>query len=179
MGKWRYAGVDLCDANNGRGVGVTLFVQGCPHHCPGCHNPETWDFDGGHIYDDQIDNQLFQQLSKPYIKRLTLSGGEPFSNVHMCDSIASRFKQLYPQKKLWVYTGYEFEVLIEACKNAREYNTLMLGDIIRMSDVIVDGQYVDTLRDISLPFCGSSNQRIIDVQKSLEANSVVLYDLKQ
>ena len=164
----RYAGLIKDDVNNGAGIGLTLFTQYCPHRCPGCHNPETWNKDGGKEFTAETFDEIFDYFeTRKEAVRLTLSGGDPLANLPLTTVIAEEFKKRYPNKKLWVYTGYIFENLIKK----EEYQNI-LGYI----DVMIDGPFILAQRDITLPFRGSSNQRIIDVQKSLEKGEIVLYE---
>lgn len=169
MGNWRYAGVDFCDTANGKGVGVVLFLQGCSHHCAGCHNPETWDFLGGKPFTEDTEQAIMNAWSRPYISRLTLSGGDPFDNVWLSMRLAVKFKTHFHDKKLWIYTGYHFEELQD--KSEEKYFLLSIAD------VIVDGPFIMEQRDLSLPYRGSRNQRIIDIKKTLAAGKIVLFDL--
>lgn len=164
----RIAGIDTYDINNGTGFGVTLFVQGCSHHCMGCHNPTTWAFDGGSICTEAAISKLFSILGDPNIVRLTISGGEPFDNIFFVLCIAGLFKKLFPQKKLWIFTGYTYEELL---------HKPMSDLLLKITDVLVDGPFELDKRDLSLAFRGSSNQRLIDVQKSLESDQVILYQI--
>lgn len=159
----RYSGITTCDITNGEGIGVVLWCQGCDLRCPGCHNTETWSFDAGKEFTLRELDELFQELNKPYITRLTLSGGHPLApnNITTATAICREIKLSYPNKKIWVYTGYLWEEI-------KDYA------IMKYIDVLVDGAYEEDKRDITLAFRGSSNQRIIDVQKSLETNEVVL-----
>lgn len=160
-----FASIRSCDISNGRDIGVSLFVQGCKFHCKNCFNKSTWDFDGGRLFTDEI-KQKFLILAKPkYIKRVSILGGEPLA-VQNRDTVLSLCKEIkgkYPDKSIWLYTGYTFE----------DINNLKGIEYI---DIIVDGRYIEEKRDITLAFRGSSNQRIIDVKKSLkEGKTVVLY----
>lgn len=168
MNNYRYAGIETYDINNGKGFGVTLFVQGCPHKCQGCHNPQTWDFNGGKSLSSDVINELVELFKNKNIKRLTISGGEPFSNYEVTYSISSLFKEVCKEKQLWIYTGYSYEEV----QSKPEFNP-----VLALCDVMVDGPFQLENRDLSLPFRGSSNQRIIDVQKSLATNSVALYEV--
>ena len=168
MSNYRYAGIETYDINNGKGFGVTLFVQGCPHHCPGCHNPQTWDFNGGNILSADVINKVNSVCGNENIKRLTISGGEPFANFEVTYSIASMFKNNYPNKQLWVYTGYTYEELLEMP------NVIPLLSII---DVLVDGEYIQEERDLSLAFCGSKNQRVIDLKATNDTGEIILLDV--
>jgi len=168
MNAYNYAGIDTYDINNGKGFGVTLFVQGCPHHCAGCHNPQTWDFNGGNVFTFETMDRLMDIASSDNIVRLTISGGEPFENVTLCEVVASNFKEKYPNKTIWVYSGYTYEQL------TNHYDAHFLLDLC---DVLVDGPYIKEKRDLSLAFRGSSNQRIIDLNKTREYGRIVLYEI--
>ena len=163
-----YEKIDKCSVSNGAGVRTVLWVSGCDIHCRNCHNQSTWDFNSGIPFTDDTMQELLYDLSKPYIKGLTLSGGHPLDphNAPKVLEIVKRVKMVFPNKDIWIYSGYVWEDII---KDAT------LREILKYTDVLVDGAYIDELRDISLPFKGSSNQRIIDVPKSLEQNKVILW----
>ena len=163
-----YEKVDKCSVSNGAGVRTVLWVSGCDVHCHNCHNPQTWDFNSGIPFTDDTMQEILYDLSKPYIKGLTLSGGHPLDphNAPKVLEIVKRVKMVFPNKDIWIYSGYVWENIIK---------DETLREILKYSDVLVDGAYVDELRDISLPFKGSSNQRIIDVQKSLSENKIILW----
>ena len=163
-----YEKIDKCSVSNGVGVRTVLWVSGCDIRCRNCHNPQTWDFDSGIPFTEETMQELLYDLSKPYIKGLTLSGGHPLDphNAPKVLEIVKRVKMVFPDKDIWIYSGYEWEDII---KNET------LREIMRYTDVLVDGAYVDELRDISLAFRGSSNQRIIDVKKTLDSNEVILW----
>lgn len=147
----RYAGLDKCETNNGIGFGVTFFTQYCTHHCKGCHNKSTWDKNGGLTFNEKIYNELFEALNKSYINRLTLSGGDPLDNLLLSNYISINFKNNFPNKQLWIYTGYIFEDI----QNKDEYK-----QILQLCDVLIDGPFILEQRDITLKFRGSKNQRI-------------------
>ena len=163
-----YEKIDKCSVSNGAGVRTVLWVSGCDIHCRNCQNPQTWDFNSGIPFTEETMQELLYDLSKPYIKGCTISGGHPLAprNLPEVLKIVKRVKMVFPNKDIWIYTGYVWEDIIKD-------NTLK--EILKRTDVLVDGAYVDELRDISLPFRGSSNQRIIDVPKSLEQNKVILW----
>ena len=170
------------DISNGTSVGVALFVQGCSFHCDGCFNMETWDVNGGYEWNKACKIEFFNALDKPYIKRCSILGGSPLhqANVQEIFSLCKTIKEKYPDKTIWLYTGYQFED-IWIPKNCVTNNELNLtrslrNEILKYIDVLVDGQYVKELRDITLPFRGSSNQRIIDVQKTLQEQKIVLFE---
>ena len=163
-----YEKIDKCSVSNGSGVRTVLWVSGCDIHCRNCQNPQTWDFNSGIPFTDDTMQEILYDLSKPYIKGLTLSGGHPLDphNAPKVLEIVKRVKMVFPNKDIWIYSGYEWENIIK---------DETLREILKYTDVLVDGAYVDELRDISLPFRGSSNQRIIDVEKSLTENKVILW----
>ena len=163
-----YIKVTKNDIANGIGVGCVLWVSGCDIHCKNCHNQSTWDFNSGQLFTEDTMQEILLTLTKPYISRLTLSGGHPLDphNAPEVLKIVKRVKMVFPNKDIWIYSGYEWENIIK---------DETLREILKYTDVLVDGAYVDELRDISLAFRGSSNQRIIDVPKSLEQNKVILW----
>ena len=164
-----YEKIDKCSVSNGVGVRTVLWVSGCDIRCRNCHNPQTWDFDSGIPFTEETMQAILYDLSKPYIKGCTLSGGHPLDphNAPKVLEIVKRVKMVFPNKDIWIYSGYEWENIIK---------DETLREILKYTDVLVDGAYVDELRDISLPFRGSSNHKIIDVQKSLVENKVILWE---
>lgn len=161
-----YLAIDEFDVANGPGVRVTLWLSGCDHHCKGCHNPESWDFNVGKPFGEAEINNIKQLLKNPYIKGLTLTGGDPIyhSSNETLLSFLKDVKNDYKDKTIWCYTGFTFEQL---SKNLR---------MLQYIDVLVDGPFEIDKRDITLKFKGSSNQRIIDVQESLLKGEVVLWE---
>lgn len=162
----KYAQIRRMDISNGEGIRVSLFVQGCNFHCKGCFNPETWDWNGGKEFTQKEFDLLMNLCNKPYIQGLSLLGGECLDpkNIDVVTQIAKRFKELYSQKDLWLWTGYTFEDYVKD------------KEITKYVDVIVDGRFIDKLKDFNLKFKGSANQRIINVQESLKQNKVVLWE---
>lgn len=160
-----YQKISHSDVSNGSGVGMVLWVSGCTQHCFGCHNPETWDFNSGIPYTPEIETEIINSLKPDYISRLTLSGGHPLEaeNIKTVFDLCKKVKSIYPNKKIWLYTGYTWENI----------NGL---PILKYVDVLVDGKFVQDLRDITLKWKGSSNQRVIDVQKSLEKGKIILWE---
>ena len=159
-----YHNITTDDMLNGSGLRVVLWTSGCEHRCNGCHNPQTWDRDSGIKFDSNAWNEVLALLEKPYISGITYSGGDPLfpANRSIITSMAKTIHQLYPDKTQWLYTGYNYEDIKDL-------------EIMKYIDVLVDGEYIDSLRDTSLPFRGSSNQRLIDVQKSLKENKIIKY----
>ena len=171
-----YATIKWCDIANGEGVRISLFVSGCTHRCKNCFNEVAWDFSYGEVFDEEIQKKILKELRSDYIAGLSLLGGEPFEpeNQTALAPFVKRVKELYPNKPIWCYTGYILDekkgVLMEKHKN-----TPVTKELISMLDVLVDGPYVEELKDIRLKFRGSSNQRVINVKKTLETKKIVLY----
>ena len=165
----RYSQIIPFDVCNGKGIGLSLFVQGCKFHCKGCFNSETWNFDGGKEWNEEIKNKFFELINRPYIKRVSILGGEPLADENISEiyNLITEIKERFPDKDIWLYTGYEWDEMIME-SNKRHY-------IISECDIVVDGRYIEEQRDITLPFRGSKNQRVIDVKKSLEKNEIFLY----
>ena len=138
------------DVGNGVGCRVVLWIQGCTHHCRNCQNPQTWDFHKGRDFTKEYKEKLFNILSLPYIKGLTLSGGDPLDSFEDTLSLVKEIKEMFPDKDIWLYTGYTFEEILESNKS----------DILPFVDYIVDGTYKEELKDTTLAFRGSSNQII-------------------
>ena len=160
----KYAQIREMDVTNGNGIGVALFTQGCPYHCKNCFNPETWDFNKGTDWTKETENKIIELLKPEYITRLTILGGEPLieRNIEPLIALLKRVKGIYPDKQVWLYTGGDFEVLEG-----------LYEEIFQYIDILIDGRYIDDLRDYKLKWRGSSNQRIIDVQASLKSGDVV------
>lgn len=156
----RYAQIREMDISNGEGVGVSLFVQGCDIHCKGCFNQETWDFDGGKEWTEDIERQFMSLVARPYITRVSILGGEPLhpKNVHEVISIATKIKNNYADKEIWLYSGYTWRTILDSPQMIEQRK------LLEICDVLVDGRYDESLRDISLRFRGSSNQNIINLQ---------------
>ena len=159
----KYAQIREMDVTNGNGIGVALFTQGCPYHCKNCFNQETWDFNKGTDWTKETENRIIELLKPKYITRLTILGGEPLieRNIEPLTALLKRVKSVYPDKQVWLYTGGNFEVLEG-----------LYEEIFRYIDILIDGRYIDDLRDYKLKWRGSSNQRIIDVQASLKSGNV-------
>lgn len=171
-----YGTIKKNDIANGEGVRVSLFVSGCTHHCRNCFNEEAWDFSYGNPFTPETEEEILDALSPDYINGLTLLGGEPFEpeNQRALLPFLKRVRERFPEKDIWCYTGYLMDKeLLEESRARCEVTDGMLG----MIDVLVDGRFVEGLKDISLPFRGSSNQRIIDVRASLENSGIVMKKL--
>ena len=153
----KYAGLMENDFSDGCGVCVSLWTQGCPHHCPGCHNPETWDFDGGYDVPDDIRGKIIKAISANNITRnFSILGGEPLceQNLDFVLNIITAVRTAYPHIKIYIWSGYTFAELIE-----RKDNRII--DILKQANFLIDGKYIEDLRDTTLPLRGSSNQNII------------------
>ena len=147
-----YHKIEKCDVTSGVGVRVTLYISGCLLHCPYCHNPETWDFNSGKYFDKNVKDELFESLSKSYIKGLTLSGGNPMDSYVEVLELVKLFRETFGDTKdIWLYSGYTLEEIIASDRT----------EILDYIDVLVDGRYIHELRDLTLEFRGSSNQRVL------------------
>lgn len=174
-----YHNITHDDMNNGDGLRVVLWLSGCSHHCYNCQNPQTWNLNSGIPFDESAKQEIFNELSKDYISGITLSGGDPLyeNNLSEVLSLVGKIRNLFQNKTIWLYTGYLWENLINInCPLDSEWeNRILRKSIIELCDVLIDGEYIDERRDITLKWRGSSNQRVIDVKQSLAQNKVVLY----
>ena len=182
-----YHNITYPDQNNGDGLRVVVWVSGCSHHCPECQNPQTWNANSGIEFDKNAEQEVMDQISKDYINGITWSGGDPMfeSNIEIVLDITQKIKKQYPNKTVWLYTGYTYD---ELKKNFNFYQYtpfanvadkwLTRWELFSLCDVIVDGRYKKELQDVSLHWRGSSNQRVIDVQKTLAQNKIILYEDK-
>lgn len=182
----RYASIRNLDISNGANIGVALFVQGCDRnpHCKNCFNSETWDFNGGKEWTEKTKNKFMELIDRPYIRRVSFLGGECLAEQNL-DEVLKLVKQIrisYPEKTIWLYTGYNFDLLnskyneykyTSFAANADEW--LTRWEIISNVDVLVDGEYIDEQKDLTLKWQGSKNQHVIDVKQSLAQNKMVLY----
>ena len=168
-----YATIKICDIANGVGVRTSLFVSGCTHHCPGCFNAEAQDFQYGKPFDKKTEDFLISELQKSYVSGLTLLGGEPFEpeNQRALLPFVRRVRELCPGKTHWAFSGYTWEELTGVSRARCEVTDQLLS----LLDVLVDGEFVESLKDISLRFRGSANQRIIDVPASVRTGEIVLW----
>lgn len=171
-----YGNIKECDIANGPGVRVSLFVSGCRHHCKGCFNEETWDFQYGNPYTEETEETIINLLKAGYVQGLSLLGGEPFEpeNQKELVKLLRRVREAYPKKDIWCYSGYLYDV--DMVLGGRVY-TDVTEEMLSYLDVLVDGRFVEAQKDVTLHFRGSRNQRIIDVKKSREENAVVLSPL--
>ena len=203
----RYAQIRELDISNGEGVGVALFVQGCRFACKNCFNPETWDFNGGKEWTNEVKEKFLELIDRPYIKRVSLLGGECLADENLDDvlDLVTEINKRYnipqdivcnnnsdrnilnensdeirlslPNKSIWLYTGYTWDqIFTDGVFLTRDCAGWKRREIVKQCNVLVDGRYVDSERDITLKWKGSKNQRVIDVQQSLQQNRIILYD---
>lgn len=189
-----YHNLTYPDMNNGEGLRVVLWLSGCSHKCKGCQNPQTWDVNSGILFDESAKEELFRELDKDYISGLTLTGGDPLheANIDGVLDLVNEFRLSLPQKSIWLYTGYKVigisngfwgvepnvitdkvldpEKLVKGINDSKKRS-----DIISKCDVLIDGRYIDSQRDLTLPYRGSKNQRLINIPKSLQKGEVVLW----
>jgi anaerobic ribonucleoside-triphosphate reductase activating protein len=161
----RYHNITKDDMLNGEGLRVVLWVSGCTHGCKQCHNAITWDINGGLLFDEVAKRELFLELEKDYIAGITFSGGDPLhiDNRNDVGKLIDEIKCNFPNKTIWLYTGFDWD----------EIKTL---DFIKNIDVLVDGEFVYDLKDTKLHWCGSSNQKVVDVKKSLNEQNIIIYE---
>ena len=172
-----YATIKWFDVSNGPGVRVSLYVSGCRNHCKNCFNPETWDFGYGEPFTREVENNIIKGMIPDYIKGFTLLGGDPFEpeNAEVLAPFMERLREQFPEKSFWCFTGYDYEAdLLTGKKGDLDTNMRILNCL----DVLVDGRFVEELKDLNLLFRGSSNQRIILVKQSLKTDEVVLWNEK-
>ena len=157
----RYNLIRKMDISNGPGVRVSIFMQGCSFHCKNCFNPETWDFEGGQEFTEDTINKVLELSDKKEVKGLSILGGEPMhpTNIEGTTKLAKAFKEKYPEKSIWAWTGFQYEDIKDK-------------DVFNYIDVLVDGQYKDELHDPTLKWRGSSNQRVINIKESKKQNKV-------
>lgn len=165
------------DIANGEGVRTSLFVSGCRHHCKNCFNEVTWDFGYGNLFTEETMEQIFESVDHYWINGLSLLGGEPFEpeNQKVLLPFLIMFKERFPDKDVWCYTGFTLEEIIGCSGKVSRACTDISKEMLSLIDVLVDGPYVDRLHNITLKFRGSENQRVIDIKESIKRNKVVLY----
>ena len=171
-----YADIKRIDVANGEGVRVSVFVSGCNHHCKGCFNECAWDLNYGNKFTEKQEEEVLKDLDHDYISGLTLLGGEPLepANQEGLLPLVKKAKEKFPDKKIWCYTGFDFEKDVVG-KMAKQSETTK--ELLKYIDVVVDGKFEEDKKDLKLKFRGSSNQRILDVQESLKENKPVEYKL--
>ncbi|MBQ7016717.1 MAG: anaerobic ribonucleoside-triphosphate reductase activating protein [Firmicutes bacterium] len=170
-----YGNIKNCDIANGIGVRVTLFVSGCTNRCPHCFQPETWDFCYGQPFTAETETKLLKMLEPAYIDGLTLLGGEPFEpeNQRALLPFVKRVRERLPRKTIWAYSGFTLE---EMKTDGSHPRCEVTDELLAQLDVLVDGRFVEELKDISLLFRGSSNQRLIDMKKTLDEGRVIIWE---
>lgn len=167
----KYAKIKKTDVANGPGVRVSIFVSGCHHHCEGCFNSEAWDFNYGNDFTEDTIQEIIEAMNHDYITGLSLLGGEPFELINQKGllPLLKKVKEVYPEKTIWAYSGYLYDEL-------KEMDYPETKEILSLIDVLVDGKFVESLKDPNLYFRGSSNQRVIDMKKTLKNNKIVLHE---
>ena len=170
-----YGSIKNCDIANGIGVRVTLFVSGCTNRCPGCFQPETWSFAYGEPFTAETERYILDLLAPGYINGLTLLGGEPFEpeNQRVLLPFVRTVRETYPQKTIWAFSGFVYEDMLRAGCHA---HCEVTAELLSLIDVLVDGPFMETMRDISLRFRGSGNQRIIDLNKTRETGGLTIWN---
>lgn len=178
-----YHNITYPDQNNGDGLRIVLWVAGCEHHCANCQNQQTWNPQSGIPFDENSMNEIRNELKKDYISGITFSGGDPLhpKNVQNVLKIVDEIRVSYPTKNIWLYTGYTWEEImrpiITGDLNLERIVTLKTRkELVSKCDVLIDGRYIDELRDVSLHWRGSSNQRVINVQETLKQKQIVLWE---
>lgn len=164
-----YHNITHDDMNNGDGLRVVLWVAGCDHHCKDCHNPVTWNPDGGAEFGFNDAEEIFRDLEKDYVAGITFSGGDPLhpANREQVSDLCDFIKTMYPDKTIWVYTGYTWEEIMQSSE---------LVDMLKTVDVLVDGRFDTALASVTYPWAGSTNQRVIDVQQTFKEGRVILHE---
>lgn len=178
------AGVNYESINDGEGVRTVIYVSGCSHNCPNCHNPQTHDVNYGVKFTDELYDEIIDNIKKrPFISGITLSGGDPLHNENVLDvyNLIAKIKDKFTDKNIWLYTGYKWEhifhpVITDDFNPERDLILDYRRKIVEMCDVLIDGRFVESLKDLTLKFRGSSNQRVIDIKESLKRNEIVLYN---
>lgn len=178
----RYAQIRSMDLSDGEGVGIALFVQGCHFHCPSCFNQDTWDFNGGKEWTEKTKETFLKLADKSYIKRVSFLGGECLANENLegVYDVIKDVKELFPDKKIWMYTGYTWEsifnpIVTDNLDLERDRLIELRQEVVKMTDILIDGQYIHEQRGMNLKFRGSKNQRVIDVKESLKQGKIILY----
>lgn len=176
----RFAQIREMDISNGPGIGVSLFVQGCHFHCKNCFNPETWDFNGGKKFTEETEDTILALIKPEYIERFSILGGEPLEDRNLLDlaNLIVNIRIEKPEIKIWLYTGFTYEWLnfisvTSASRNERDFLQIILKEI----DVLVDGQFQENKKDLTYPFAGSTNQRVIDMNETRKQGKIVLLDI--
>ena len=175
----RYAQIRELDISNGEGIGVALFVQGCHFHCYNCFNPDTWDFNGGKEWTPEVEDKFIELASRPYIKRISLLGGECLADENLDGvlNLVNKIRLLFPNKTIWIYSGYRWsEIFNDGVYLTKDCSGWKRREIVKQCTVMVDGKYIDAQRDVTLRWRGSSNQKVINVQESFKKGEIVLWE---
>lgn len=175
-----YHNITTDDMLNGDGLRTVLWVSGCSLHCKGCHNPQTHDFNSGIPFDDDATTELLNKLDKPYISGLTLSGGNPLESGDVRETVYKVIKEVrerFPDKTIWLYTGFTWNEIIDEDNFYEDYevNSVSMLDVVKQCDVVVEGRYIEEKRDVTLPWRGSTNQKVIDIRQTLEKGNIILW----
>lgn len=159
------------DTTNGTGIRVVLWTSGCSHHCKECHNPQTWDPNAGMLFDEMAKKELFEALSKPYIKGITFSGGDPLfaGNLETISKLIKEIRETFPDKDIWLYTGYVYEDIM----SGTDKDMVLRQEIVKNTDVLVDGPFIINLKDLRLDWRGSSNQRLINIKETIKNGQII------
>ena len=174
-----YHNITYPDMNNGDGLRVVLWLSGCSHHCYNCQNPQTWDVNSGIPFDESAKEELFRELDKDYISGLTLSGGDPLheANLDGVLDLVNKIRLSFPNKTIWLYSGYQWnQIFNDGVYLTRDCAGWKRREIVKKCDVMIDGKYMDSLRDPQLKWKGSSNQHVINIEKSMIKGEIVLWD---
>lgn len=173
-----YGNIKYLAIEDGVGCRTVLFVSGCTHHCKGCFQPQTWDFNYGQPFTEETEQDIFRSMETNYVDGITILGGEPFEpeNQKALLPFLKRFKKLFPEKTIWMYSGYTYEELND--KKARCY-AKETKQILKLIDILVDGEFIEERKNLMIPFRGSDNQRIIDIKKSLSEKKIILSEYNE
>lgn len=175
----KISGIDYESVNDGEGVRTVIYVSGCSHNCKGCHNPTTHDINNGIEFTDNLKKKIIHRITmRPFVKGITLSGGDPLhnNNVKEVYELCKELKDIFPDKTLWIYTGYTFETVIN--KSSASEEDIYRRNLLFLADVVVDGRFEQDKKDLTLAFRGSSNQRIINIQETLKQGKIILWSNK-
>ena len=172
-----YGAIKKSDIANGEGIRTTLFVSGCRNRCPGCFQPETWAFDYGSLFTDDVKEDIFKTFENPVVRGLTILGGEPMEpeNQRGLLPFLREFKSRFPEKNVWLYTGNLYEELMGEV-GSHEKALDITRELLSYVDILVDGRFIEEKKSLGLRFRGSSNQRVIDMNKTRECGSIVIWD---
>lgn len=177
-----YTDIFPADTTNGSGIRVVLWVSGCSHHCKECHNPQTWCPTNGTLYTPSTTQSILSYLNKPYIEGITLSGGDPLYSDNLSEiyNLIKTIRKELPNKTIWIYSGYTWEEIHNSYSDEKIQNDMILRkQIVEMCDVFIDGKFEIEKKNIKLDYCGSENQKVINVQETLSQNKIIFYQRKE